>query len=66
MFYREVEMIILLQWMETERKATCRMDHTYAADDLAHRALSKTLYHDLPSAGSIIHTQGQLIWRDQQ
>lgn len=59
MFYREVEMIILLQW-ETERKATCRMDHMYA-DDLAHRALSKTLYHDLPSAGSIIHTQGQLI-----
>jgi len=54
-------MIILLQWKETERKATCRMDHTYAADDLAHRALSKTLYHDLPSAGSIIHTQGQLI-----
>ena len=34
-------MIILLPWKETKRKAICRMDHMYAADDIAHRALSK-------------------------
>ena len=55
----------LLLWKETEHKAIYQTDHMYSADAPVRTALSKILFHGLPSAGSIVHIQGQLIQGDE-